>query len=472
MYLFITPPTADDVWWRLHAGERILRAGQLDLQNGWAYGDPEHEWVNHAAGHDVLAAAVHRVAGRRGLIFLYMLPLVWIAATLLRPAATLLRPAHRRDLAWALFLPPLLVLHYALRPFVFSDVFFFLAIRWAASRHDQDAIGLREALPMGGLFWLWGQLHGAVWPGLFFFGLFVVRWGRLARPWRRDGRAELKRLRWLAPLPLFALANAQHVRGLALAWRYGTGDFSWLSQLTEWQPAGPVVLLFAGAFTGGFIWATRSRGLALGRLLPLLPLGIAGALQLRHLPWLVLAAVALLRAVDRPALPRAVPARLARFGLPALCLLLAAVPALLHAGRLEDPRFFPAKLYDRMEAQCRLGSGLRVFAPHAWGGSLAYRFDGRLSPFIDARNDCFSKATFDRYFRITRLAPDWYELVMSDHPDGAVLPAAHPMVPELLRRGWVPGVRWRDDRFLVAPHRARTLCRRPDAVHRSVPDSN
>ncbi len=340
---------------------------------------------------------------------------------------------------------------------------------WAARWHDLGALRLRNALPVLGLFFLWGQLHGAVWPGLAFFVLFAIRWRRLVRFRCPEARAELVRVRWLALLPVAALANVNHWHGLALAWRYATGDFSWLSRLSEWQPAGPVVLLFAGAFGGAFVSAWRSRSLSLSRLFPLLPLAVAGALQIRHLPWLVLGAVALLheaddeRRGDGPA-PQdggleALPERWFGLIFGTLCVLLAAIPALVHADRLEDPRFFPVKLYDRMQAQCHLDAPLRIFTPHAWGGSLVYRFKGRLAPFLDARNDCFSKETFDRYFRITRLHPNWYDELTQDHPDGAALPKAHPLVPQLHQHGWIIGARYDHAVFLVAPHRGRDLCR-------------
>ncbi|PKN44562.1 MAG: hypothetical protein CVU59_11355 [Deltaproteobacteria bacterium HGW-Deltaproteobacteria-17] len=481
-YLFVMPPTADDVWWRLHSGDRILRTGQVQSQNVWAYRDTHHEWVNHAAGHDLVAAAVHRVAGRRGLVFLYVLPMIWLAARVLRPFGR--RPQRgdprplrgdRRDLAWGLFVPPLLAIHYALRPYVFSDVFFFIAMGIAARWHDRETLSLRDALPVLGLFFLWGQLHGAVWPGVLFFGLFAMRWSRLARLRLTEAPAELWRLRWLALLPVAALANVNHWHGLLLAWRYATGGHSWLTRLTEWQPAGSVVLLFAGAFAGGFVFAWRGRGFATARLLPLWPLAVAGALQIRHLPWLVLGSVALLQGADgerradgqgtpeeTAATPDGVvdiwPVRHAGPLLGVLCVLLALIPAFLHADRLEDPRFHPSSLYDRIEARCDPGVPLRVFTTHAWGGSLVHRFHGRLAPFLDARNDCFSKETFDRYFRITRLLDGWYAVLLEDRPDGAALPAAHPLVPQLLRHGWIRGAEAGHGVFLVSPGRG-PLCR-------------
>ncbi|PKN26905.1 MAG: hypothetical protein CVU65_04230 [Deltaproteobacteria bacterium HGW-Deltaproteobacteria-22] len=471
-YLFVTPPTADDVWWRLHSGDRILDSGHVQSRNAWAYRNTRRAWVNHAAGHDVIAAAVHRVMGPRGLMFIYILPLIWLASRLLKTGR--LAKAPRNDLAWALCVPPLLAIHYALRPYVFSDVFFFIAVHAAVRWHDREDVGIREALPIGGLFLLWGQLHGAVWPGLAFFGLFAVRWRRLSRFRLTEAHAEVVRLRWLVALPAAALANVNHWHGLHLAWRYATGDFAWLSRLTEWQPAGPVVLVFAGVFAGGFVFAYRARGLALDRLLPLLPLAIAGALQIRHLPWLVLGAVALLQGADEerradegfrsegPTPETGVPAGetgcFHNLILWAILVPLAAIPALLHADRLEDPRFHPSALYDQMDARCRLDAPLRVFALHAWGGSLVHHFNGRLAPFLDARNDCFSKETFERYFHITRLRDGWYELLMADHPDGAVLPDAHPLVAHLLHRGWIPGARDGHAVFLVTPAHGH-LCR-------------
>jgi len=452
VYLVAVPPTTDDVWWRLHAGKRILETGHVQDVNGWAYRDAAAAWVNHAAGHDVILAATHRGTGLPGLVFLYALPLLWLAWRFGRPQ-------RRVDWFWAFTWPPLLAIHHALRPYVWSDALFFLAVLLAVRWHEREAPGWREAAPLWGLFYLWGWIHGAVWPALAFTLLFATRWGALAK----GPAQEMARLRLLAPLPLLALANVHHVRGLALAWRYGSGDFAWLGRLTEWQPAPPAVLVVAGIFAAGFTLAWRARGLPRSRLLLLVPLAVAGILQIRHLPWLVVAALALLRAADREdtaaetsrARGRAceggpVPARVAGLVLTALAL----TAGWLHAPRLADPRFHPAALYDAMEAGCRLDRPLRVFTLHAWGGSLIHRFDGRLAPFVDARNDCFSRETFGRYFRITRLEPGWYRLLWEDRPDAAALPPGHPLVSVLRARGWTLGPAAPDGVLLLAPHRA------------------
>ena len=168
-YLVAVPPTADDVWWRLHAGARILETGRVQDVNGWAYRDPNAAWVDHAAGHDVILAATHRGAGLPGAVFLYALPLLWLAWGFGRPR-------KRVDWIWALTWPPLLAIHHALRPYVWSDALFFLAVLLATRWHERDAPRWREAAPLWGLFLLWGQLHGAVWPGLAFTLAFAARW--------------------------------------------------------------------------------------------------------------------------------------------------------------------------------------------------------------------------------------------------------------------------------------------------------
>jgi hypothetical protein len=443
----VVTPLADDVWWRLFSGERILETGRVQDQNGWAYRDPGAPWVNHAAGHDTLVAAVRRATGMTGLVLLYL-------AALLGLAAFLPRPRLRTDWLWALAWPPLLFIHHALRPYVFSDVLFFLAMLGAVRWHDRDAPGWKDAAPLWALFLVWGQLHGAVWPGLAFTWLFAARWRRLvAAP-----KAELLRLLPLAPLPLLSLANVQHGRGLLLAWRYATGDFAWLGKLTEWQPGEPAVLLVTGVFAAGFVLACRARRLRIGRLVPLVPLAVAGVLQVRHLPWLVIGALALLRATETPV--PVCPRRRLRWVAAGALGALALVAAWRHAPRLAEPRFLPSALYDGMDAGCRLDRPLRVFTLHAWGGSLVHRFDGRLAPFVDARNDCFSRETFERYFRITKLEEGWYRLLWEDRPDAAALPPGHPLARALISRGWTPGITARDGVLLLAPHRAG-LCAGP-----------
>lgn len=451
MYVFMTPPTADDVWWRLHSGREILHQGRIIDANDWAYRDAGQPWVNHAAGYDAILALSGRAFGMTGVVSLHFL-----AALLL--AALLLRPTQRGDFAWALFLVPLLAVHHALRPFVFSDVLLYAAVALSVRAHDRDELRIRDLWPSYLLFGVWGQLHGAVWIGLAVFGLLGVRWRSL---WT----APVREVRRAAPLALAfpcALANPAFFSGLRLAWRYAVASPAWLSRLSEWQAPGPPALFCVGAFAGGLLWAAQRRGLPLGRLAPLAFLLPSAFTQVRHLPLPAIAAVALLLTL-RPA-PFPLPPGLA-LKKPAFWAVLlvpaALAAALVQVRHLEDPRFVPPGLYAQMARRCRLDHGnLRIFTHHAWGGSLIYHFKGRLLPYMDARNDCFSQETFDRYDDIEHLRGDWYGKLMEDHPDGAVLRGDHPLVPELLRRGWVPGARWRYNRFLVAPHRSRTLCRR------------
>lgn len=260
-----------------------------------------------------------------------------------------------------------------------------------------------------------------------------------------------------------ALANPAFLDGLRLAWQYAFLAPPWLARLTEWQAPPPLAMACAGAFMAAFLMDWKRHRLPWGRLAPLAILLPSAFTQIRHLPLPAIAAAAMfltLRPIEFP-LPE-IP-RLRRWGFAALLPGIALLVSFVHARHLRDPRFFPAGLYDQMNRRCHLddAGSLRIFTHHGWGGSLLYRFGGRLKPYMDARNDCFSQETFDRYETILGLGEGWFEKLMEDRPDGAVLRAGHPLIPELLRRGWVPGARWRHDRFLVAPHRSRTLCRHP-----------
>ncbi len=456
-WVLMVTPLADDIWWRLASGNRSESCVTV---NSTAYRDTGRRWVNHACGYDRLMAAVHRVAGKKGLVFVHVLPLTLLGFFMLRR----LRPGH---LAWAIFVPPLVILHHALRPYVFSDLLFFLAMFLAVRMHEQQEISRRDLLLSGILFLLWGNLHGAVWIGLPFFWLFAVRFGDLfSRP-----AAGLKRVAVLVPVTaLAALANGTHIHGLVLAVRYATGGFSWLHQLEEWQTAPGAVFLALGAFTAGFFACWRHRRLPLSRLVLLLPLLAAGVLQLRHLPLLVMAAVALWHGTPDPKKSEGDDAG-QLWHLPPAAILVAVLllavslaAAWKHGPRLATRRFHPQAFYRQVADRCDLDQPLRVFTLHAWGGAQTFHFSGKLKPFMDARNDCFSRHTFEAYQRITRLSDGWYGELMADQPHGAILPNVHPLSDALRKKGWIPAVRFGGIRFLVTPATGRNLCQRGTSV--------
>ena len=456
VYVFMTPPLADDIWWRLHSGRHMLTTGEVPSVNGFAYRDTQQAWVNHAAGYDAILAVVHRVAGLPAVVWLHLFAFFGLGFTLLRNLSV-------RDLGWALWVPPLLAIHYALRPYVFSDLLLFFTVRHAWRLRFLPDLKRGDCWVPGFLFFLWGQLHGAVWIGVVSFILFATDWSRLFQ----KPAAEIRRIGPVGLLVfLVSLANVNHVHGLVLAVRYATGGFPWLGELTEWQAPGYAHLLVLGAFAGGWVHAWHARNRQFFAIWPMVPFGVLAFLQVRHLPLFVVVAVALwseqgpqvatVRKDHR--FPSGLWSRIHSHEW-IFALGFALVASVILAPRTPEPRFYPLGLYRRMEI-CDTAGPLRVFTLHAWGGAQLFHFQGRLAPFLDARNDCFSRETFTRYLHITRLKEGWYDLLMEDDPDGAALPVAHPLAVALRQKGWIPGARSGRHRFLVAPRVGRALCRR------------
>lgn len=446
MYVFMTPPLVDDLWWRLHSGQAILQQGRIIDTNEWAYRDTGRTWVNHAAGYDVLLAVMKRFWGMQGVLFPHFLAVFFLGARLLRPI-------QRQDFAWALLGVPLLVIHYAIRPFLISDVFLYFSVMAAVQAHDQNTLRLQNLWPSYLLFWLWGWLHGSVWVGTALFLMLGVRWQQI---WKNP-RSEIRRSAPFALIFACALANPAFLSGLHLAWQYAMGDIPWLTSLTEWQEPQPLVFFFMGAWCASMILAWKQRRFPLGRLVPLTILLPSAITQIRHMPLPVIAVGAMFLKFHSFFGPNKVPRQ--KMLLAVFILILTFAASWVHARHVQDPRFVPMGLYPQITLHCNLqGKKLRIFTLHAWGGSLLYHFGGHLQPYMDARNDCFSRETFDRYHDIMNLRGHWYEKLMQDHPDGAVLPSTHPLIPELLRRGWITGVRWRNNHFLIAPHWGHILC--------------
>ncbi len=379
LILLGTVPRQDDVWWRMAAGRDMVRTHSVPHTNDYAFTEPDHPWVDHAWAYDLGIYGVYSATGLGGVHLVHALALFLLGLALFAPQ-------RGRDLLWALPAVLLLWSHHSLRPWAVSDLLFLTALLLA---RDRGMSPLRRGALLFGLFALWGNLHGSAVPGALAVLVLLIP---AQRTRESLGTFALTALALGAAL----MANPYGLGALALSVGYLSGHFSFLEALEEWGPPPLHLVLTLMAFTMGLGLALRHRRIPWRPLILSAILLVFSLKSRRHIPLFVITSLALL-------VPR-IPSLRSGSSLAALALF-----ALLAVGRFAlgtvpvEERFYPRSTYVRIEG--RIGPGTPVLAPHAWGGSLIWHFDGRARPYIDARNDCYSPKTFQCYRALREASP-------------------------------------------------------------------
>jgi len=461
---FVVRVKADDVWWHLATGERILATLSIPRANTFSFTAPDFPWLAHEWLSEVLFAAVYRLGPG---------PLQLLAVGLQVAAFALLARLARRDgngpvaAAWLTAGAALLLLaNFSIRPYLLGNLALLLTLLLAerappdparaergpgpprgtstsgvitsdgstpltmngASRRpgSTDRFGVsggRLALLVA-LYAAWANLHGS-----FVFGLGVLGLWALAATVRREQPGR----RWaeLAVATLACLLTPHHVHGLVFPFTYLWAslrtDSSFLAEILEWQrvsPATPLGLLLLAAFAAAVGVVLRSKlrpklehallfaafGLAAFSAVRNVALaGVALAVLLpRHL-----AALTAGRPSTAEALEQATSA-LVPMGAWAVAALVALVPGPPLATL--SPDFAPQGLLAHL---ARRPPG-RLFNAFNWGGALIHA--GR-PVFIDQRNDCYPPQVLRDYFTVHRLEPGWQEVLDRWQIDAVAWPA-------------------------------------------------
>jgi len=250
-----------DLWGHLRFGQDFWATGQVIRTDPYSYLTAGRLWINHEWLSEAVFAAVFSRFGPLGLGILKTAVCgltVWIGRCfLLRRGLSPLRA----NLLLALSLLPFIHHFGALRPGVFSFLFFLLTL---LTIHAAEA-GERRALWLAPLFFaLWANLHGG-----FLAGLGLLFLWALLRP---------RRLGVFLGCTLATLANPYGIRLWLFLWRTATGP-RW--DILEWNPisirtvpgAGYVALLACAIL--GFALSRRRLSrtqLALWAVTALLPL--------------------------------------------------------------------------------------------------------------------------------------------------------------------------------------------------------
>jgi len=397
-----------DLAYHLRAGAMILDSGAIPSRDTFTFTVAGAPWLDQQWGAQVILAAVYRVGGWSGLVFLRAALVGALFAVVLatgRRAGLTQRPA-----AWltlAVFIVTAVAL--ALRPQLFGMLLFAAVVYLVVDRRAHPN-RLWLVLPIVAA---WANLHGS-----FFLGPLVVGLAWLSDAHDRVPGAH----RTLAVALLAGLAACLTPFGPQV-WAYAAGlttNAGVTARITEWQPTSvqsvPGILFFASAIAVAAIVARAGRRLPWPALLWLAIFFALGVYAARGVAWWPIGAlpvVAPLLAGGSPNVKAETAERPRRPNLAiAVAVVLAAV-ALLPAWRPADPGLgAPAGVVG--SAPSGITAALRSMAtaqdrllnPQPWGSWFELALP-MVPVAIDSRIEVFPKAVWDDYETVSSASPGW-----------------------------------------------------------------
>ncbi len=441
---------ADDIWWNLKAGEYILTNIGIPDQNIFSFTAPDHPWLPHEWLSEVVFYLVYRALGMLGLIAFGIL-LNAVACGLVYKLT--MRYSRSPYLASLITLLATLMMlgNFSLRPYLFGNLFFICTLH---AMEEPSAGGRLRPVLVFLLFATWANFHGSFLLGLalILLYLFAALAGHLRSPHRSWAEARSLVLDLVVALAA-CMVTPNHVFGLifplAYLQRALSPELSYLTNISEWQPAGfstplgqmisfyVMFCMFALLGSGrapravhiGLLVAFAVFAFATIRNIPLLGIAATPVLA-RHLPltlgrtWRLMTrktplvgffdrlherSLALNRRSYTVILPTLwVVLLVGMFALPRSCSV--SYRSLTGTEHLADlsPGFYPRALIAELKQR---GSDHRIFNYFNWGGAFIWALYPKERVFIDQRNDCYPLEVFQDYFAVHRVERDWLEVL-------------------------------------------------------------
>jgi hypothetical protein len=426
----------------MKAGQLILQRGVVPHTDPFSYTSPGAEWV------------VHEWLPATCFYWLYThvspVALVWykILGAVLAFSLVMLR-CWRRTGRW--LLAGLLTALGAMAARTFLDMrpqiltyVLFTGLLALLEEYRRSTRG-EDGDPSPRLIWavpplmlVWANLHAAFMLGFFVLGVYLAA---EALEWiRGDGTRRPVVASLTAVIGLSAVLSLLQPNGLALL-RYPfmlMGHevvmgfvLEWLSPNfhMDWVKPYEILLLFA---LGGFALARRS--IWLGDLILLLILAHGSLFSIRQIPIFVLACVPILAEPLADILRRTEEWLRADGRLASTALLTTGLALMIvafgyaqelrgiprrgwfdYAGVTAD---FPKQACDAIDAH---GWGGNLLNDYKWGGYCIWRWYPRRKVFIDGRAEVYFATSFDDYYAIHRVFPDWPERLRKWRIDTALL---------------------------------------------------
>ena len=442
-----------DTGWHIRMGEAIVLNHALPRTDPYSYSRPGAPWLDWEWGSDVLAGAVHSIAGLQGVGLLFAGAIaacswLWIQFTWKVGGSFLL--------ACVLAAPMLSTvnMHWLARPHVFGWVMLLVWMIWMERER-----GLLGAVTIGAV---WANLHASFFLAPLIALLYAA--GVALRPviWNMRSADQGVRATWYLEAALLAslgtLVNPYGIRLHQHIASYLT-DSELLSRIGEFQsfnfhaPGSGWILATVGIAGLGTVLALANRrldhflvsaffvamGLRSARGLPIVALCVlpiananitealrsanAFAPRLRQRLDLALEYSGRLRELDRGLSGWAL--------IPVVLLAFVLITGSAQAGFPPDQ--FPVAA---AQAASELPQDARLLAPDKFGGYLIYRFNGERKVFIDGRSDFYGAQFMKEYLRLVAVRPGWSDTVARYRFTHALLPNDYSLVAALETAGW------------------------------------
>ncbi len=466
--------TDSDTGWHIRTGEWILRNGRVPAVDIFSFTRPGSPWFAWEWLSDVVMAAVHHVAGLRGIVLLSLVLLALTSTCIYRNAVA--ESGHRLA---AIVLTSLAMgastIHWLARPHLvtplFAAVFLGTLIRVESTRKTHLLLVLAP------LTILWVNLHGGFFVGIVLLITYAL--GSVAEDLiQQDGVRVLtlaKKYALTAAACLAAsLINPYGYRlHIHVAQYLGTSFYA--QRISEFQSAD--FHSFSAAYFETLLalaCAAAFWHLASGRLTQVMLL-----LSWMHLALFSVRNIPIFAAVAAPGIASALhewleyahscssPNWLRRFSssvselesglqliashskrdrlhcIPCLAVLTLGV-FLAYPGRLKalhaefDPNRFPVMAISAVSQQAAPES-IRLYADWQWGGYLIYRLWPSLKVFDDGRTDFYGPAFVQNGLDVWDAKSNWSTILAQYDVNATLLPVDSALATVLRERpDWTP----------------------------------
>jgi hypothetical protein len=432
LFAFLQPLLANtdpDYWWHTRTGQYIVETGTLPRTDMYSYTAAGQPWVPHEWLTEVVFHVVSQVAGYAGNAILFGL----ISALTILIVYLLCRLWHVGELGatmLALWAFAMSAASLGVRPQMVTMLFFACAVLLLTLYIQGNT---RALWPLPVLFIIWVNLHGGYIIGLALLCLTVA--GVVLSRLLKRPAPPLRPLVLITLLCFVAtLVSPNGVSGLTYPVTYyaGTQNAS-MRYISEWQSPDFHLLAFMILASGLLLAMLVGLGqapLGLAEALWGLGLGFMALQSVRHIPLFAVTIVPLVGArlqQELPLLRRSLAdwhrSTLAVVGVLLLLLVVGggAYQAKkgngLQTGTAPSTATFPAGGLAYLQSHDLTGN---LFNEYVWGGFLINALYPHRPVFIDGRADVYGDAIIEDYLAVTRLYPNWKQ-VLEKYSVGLVL---------------------------------------------------
>lgn len=437
-----------DLGWHIASGEYMYQTKRLITEDIFSFSLPEFSYVHHSWLQDLIISRVYGIFGLWGIQLWYSFLLILSALFLWFGFEQVNSKTDYVDLGIFLLVFHLMVSFIGLRTHLFSIFGFSVlyVLSMVLTKYlDPQTVSLKKSWLkyfglVGGLFFIWSQMHAGVITGLLFVGVLglvtiaSLSWNnsRILLPYSGIF------VTMLISLFIITLINPNGLKLYAFVYELGTNAVSrtyntdWLPLLSSSLPSDSlflrVGLLLLSITT---ILVTKQK---VNKIL-LLTFTLATVYSLRFSLILFVLIIPLSSHLLASFLKQYTASKHTR----AVAIGLFVFLGVTRIGKISEAwcthtnQICYAKTFNyplnAIEALNKYDQNAQVFNHYTWGGYILWQAP-EMKVFIDGRMDNFlveGIPFLDEFVNIEQLNSDWYQRLMLYQPDAILLPTSWPL---------------------------------------------